>query len=665
MGWNGIERNKLDFILTDLMPVELSELFSYKEFYDFLLQKDNQKVLREIVEELKKSKARNDTVLFSQNWDTHPLKYSVTKGSNSFRRMSLIQPLSALNLYFFIELYQKDLLNYFEKEHCFSLRYHQKSNDLFYKGKVGKAVHYFSNQAKRTGKLAIQQMGTFFRTVPYESLNSFTESLEWRMSNFHFSYFAKIDYKSCFDSIYTHSFKWIIEKNVIDSKNAKNASLFITIDRILQNINGKSSNGLIVGPEFSRMIAEVLLQHIDKKVKSTLSKMNMVLNRDFVAYRFVDDIFIFALTQKDIDAVIATFASISNDYLLQLNDLKISKGETPCLPKEWIAKTRNVSDILNDCFYRKDEYSNQKKEDKHLVKKDFVFISRIKDDITVLIKTHESDKRTIVSYLLSTIFNNISKRKEGYILFGQNGHNRSFMLLDLAFYIYAFCPTYEQTRKLISIIVYINSEISLKNDTILKNKLKNIINRYGFIFHKGNLFDLIDWLVFLLEYGISLDTKTEEAIINAAFKYKDPIILANLLMYSSYNKSLFINMSNQIEKIIEFEIEKITTKSPMLSKEFWFVLIYHNCPYISNHIHSMIDTKIQYLHSQNGDESSKATNIVYDFLRRATAGGLKPKNSFFNWSGVKGLGDKITFRTYQRTVFKRYNKKYIYYSSLD
>ena len=39
MGWKGLERNKLDFILTDLLPVEVSELFSFTNFYDFFNRK--------------------------------------------------------------------------------------------------------------------------------------------------------------------------------------------------------------------------------------------------------------------------------------------------------------------------------------------------------------------------------------------------------------------------------------------------------------------------------------------------------------------------------------------------------------------------------------------------------------------------------------------------
>lgn len=40
MGWKGLERDKLDYILTDLLPVELSEMFSFRPFYDFLMQNE-------------------------------------------------------------------------------------------------------------------------------------------------------------------------------------------------------------------------------------------------------------------------------------------------------------------------------------------------------------------------------------------------------------------------------------------------------------------------------------------------------------------------------------------------------------------------------------------------------------------------------------------------
>ena len=343
MGWNGLERNKLDYILTDLLPVELSELFSFRSFYDFLLEKEQQATLEILTKKYKTLMANGKQKMFEKGWATTPLKYNILKGTDSTREMSVIQPLSALNLFLFMECYQKDILNYFESKNCFSIRYHKKNTALYYKSRANKATQYFQLQSKRAGRSAVQQSGSYFRISPFESINSFPDSRPWRISNFKYRYYASMDYKSCFDSIYTHAYKWIIERNVIDSTAADNSNLFIIIDRVLQNINGKSSNGLIVGPEFSRMIAEVLLQQIDSEVLLALSADGMERSRDYTIYRYVDDIFVFTSTQEYIEKIIEKYKMLGEKYLLQLNELKLAKGETPCVPKGWLEKTRHIS----------------------------------------------------------------------------------------------------------------------------------------------------------------------------------------------------------------------------------------------------------------------------------------------------------------------------------
>ena len=156
MAWNGLERNKLDYILTDLLPVELSELFSFRPFYDFLLEKEQQTVLSELIEKLKKAVAEGKQKMFEKGWATMPLKYNILKGTDSTREMSIIQPMSALNLFLFMECYQKDILNFFESKHCFSIRYHKKNTALYYKAKKNRATKYFHRQSKRAGKGAVQ-----------------------------------------------------------------------------------------------------------------------------------------------------------------------------------------------------------------------------------------------------------------------------------------------------------------------------------------------------------------------------------------------------------------------------------------------------------------------------------------------------------------------------
>ena len=48
MDFSNIKRNELDYILTDILPTELSDRFTYIFFYDFLLNK--KKELKEILQ---------------------------------------------------------------------------------------------------------------------------------------------------------------------------------------------------------------------------------------------------------------------------------------------------------------------------------------------------------------------------------------------------------------------------------------------------------------------------------------------------------------------------------------------------------------------------------------------------------------------------------------
>lgn len=672
MGWNGLERNRLDYILTDLLPVEVSELFSFSQLYSFLLEKSNQQVLNKLICQLKKKKAEGNSILFKDGWSTKPLKYRILKGNNTTREMSIIQPFSAINILLFIECYQREILYFFEKHHFFSIRYHRKNSSLLYKSKFGKRTNYFQTQVARMGTNVIQQAANYFKIVPFESINSFTDSQIWRTCNFEYNYYAKFDYKSCFDSIYTHVYTWLIEKNVIDAKDANNSHLFIEIDRVLQNINGRSSNGIVVGPEFSRMMAEILLQHIDSQVKLSLEKTGIEHRKDYVAFRYVDDIFVFAKQAQVIDQILSKYKTIGEHYLLRMNELKFIRGVTPCLPKEWLEKTRQLSDLIGEFFHHgKKKDANSIDQERYIIKNNFISINRIKDEIAVLTKQYSDDSRTIVSFLLSTLLNNISKKKDGYKLFSKKSLNKALLLIDLALYIYAFYPSFDQTRKVISIISYLNSEILFKNDDNAKENLSRIIKRYSFIFQSENIFDLCDWFPFFTEYKIELEPETEHILLSIAKENNDPIILANLLLYSRYYDSFFKETQKKVESIVKEQISKISEKQPMMQTEFWYVLIFHNCPYLSDDTHKRISEligKMKTKSQENGKEKPSAiiTQLVCDFLERQSTTGKKPKESLFNWNGIKNFSDQITYRTYQRTLFKSFNKNaYTLFASID
>lgn len=179
--------------------------------------------------------------------------------------------------------------------------------------------------------------------------------------------------------------------------------------------------------------------------------------------------------------------------------------------------------------------------------------------------------------------------------------------------------------------------------------------------------------LFFYEYNIVLDTKTENHLIQAAEECNDPIIWANLLLYSQYYQPFFNELSKKVENIVERQILRISDKEPMMQVEFWYVLIFHNCPYISitlrqkmSDIINDIKTKAVGGKGKKLFPSAVTTQLICDFLEQRSPSGNKPEESLFNWKGIKNFADQITYRTYQRTVFKRYRKNtYGLYASLD
>lgn len=312
-------------------------------------------------------------------------------------------------------------------------------------------------------------------------------------------------------------------------------------------------------------------------------------------------------------------------------------------------------------------------DEQFIVRTEFISVDRIKDEIAILVKEHSEDRRTIVSFLLSTLLNNISKKKNGYTLFGKQRLGKALLLIDMALYVYAFYPSFDQARKIISIIAYMNSEIDFKDDDKAHTKLSRTINRYSFVFGSGNIFDLCDWFPFFYEYNIVLDTKTENHLIQAAEECNDPIIWANLLLYSQYYQPFFNELSKKVENIVERQILRISDKEPMMQVEFWYILIFHNCPYISTTLRQKMSDIINDIKTKAGSGKGKklfpsavTTQLICDFLEQCSPSGNKPAESLFNWKGIKNFADQITYRTYQRTIFKRYRKNtYGLYASLD
>lgn len=648
-----IRRNHLDYLITDTMPVELPELYSLYRFYQYLLEKIPARNLKSARKNLLSFKHENNGLMFNDpNWSTAPLKFKILKNQKTTRTLSLIQPLSAINIYLFMDLYQKEILPLIDEKAIFSIRYHSNNSNLYYKAKKRKSIEYIEQKSKKFKKDIIQQSGLYFKLKKYNSLTEFFNSPTWEIANHQYAFFAKADYKSCFDSIYTHTYKWIVEPHTIDSKNAKNTNLFITIDKVLQNINGKSSNGIVIGPEFSRLIAEVLLQEIDVQVYNELCILGFKKNIDYEIYRFVDDIFIFTNSEITIDKIINLYENHASKYLLHLNEHKFRTEATPVISNYWINETRNYVDKIEKLF----DTSNISDQ---LLTNAYINFPRMKNDFDVLIKKYPDHIRYIISFILSTFLNFFKKQKKELPLLNKKKKSKLLYLLDLIFYIYSYCASFDNTQKFITIFYYIRLELIKTSEFNYSSNIEKIFTKYSFIFIKFPLQDLSNLLLIIASLKLALPYNVEKFLEKFLDKEKNPLLWACYSIYTDYNTTYHQNINNIINNNINIAVSNIKLDNMMLYNEFWYILIFFNWPELSPENtekikHLLKDFNDKYLVSNNNNIFK--SNILKSLIKFIEESNDDNNHYFFNWKIdiYESLNHAITYRTLQRTLFHRY-----------
>lgn len=672
MDLNNIKRNQLDYILTDIMPMEISERFTFFYFYEFLMTKNEE--IKEMIHFLLKIKNEYKTgTMFEgggnkgNNWVTMPLKYSIMKELYSERIISLLQPMAAVELFAFVSIYQKELLNILNMNSIFSLRYHHRNNDLYYKNRNKSVTKYFAVESSEIEKDLIEKTGMFFDIKPYKSIASFTSSEEWLVLNSKYNYFIRTDYKACFDSIYTHTFKWLIGKDVNDTKDFKNTNIYTTIDRILQNINARTSNGIVVGPEFSRMIAEILLQSIDRTVYSKLLNLGKIAGENYNVYRFVDDIFVFAESEELANKIVELYSESAAKYLLRLNESKLYRNKVPFVLDEWLNKTAIFANRTSNCLFRtrdeQDLWLRKEKEKEenigkelrpHILKSRALYYSKrsIMNQLNELICEYSMKDRTIVAYFLGTILNKVSRNKEKINIFSDNVTEKIvYNFLDLVFYAYSFFPSFNNTQRLLSIISYVRDEYDILENV---TSLQNLINKYAFVFDKGNLNDIINLILFCAHAKIEIPYRQEQIIVNKLKEKDDPILWASYLLYARYNKKYYNEIREIVGTVLLDSIDAIIKKESVYTyREFWWVIIFNKSPHILPMEQAKIDDLISELKvctSASKTAEDVCGNLFVDFIKNSD-------KQFFEWDmNEKDFLRNYTFKTFERSIFKNYHE---------
>ena len=196
-----------------------------------------------------------------------------------------------------------------------------------------------------------ENLKTFFSYKQYTNIYKFYEDYRYQRAEKKFSHLLKMDVQNCFDSIYTHSIAWAISGGVDiykDTFEGKcDGSIGALWDKMMQEMNYNETNGIVIGPECSRIFAEVIMQHVDQMVEQQLYEKGYRNKVDYECYRYVDDYFFFYNSEAvKVDAE-QLFQMYLKEFKLSLSQEKSKTLERPFVTD--ITKAKIAIDcLLND-----------------------------------------------------------------------------------------------------------------------------------------------------------------------------------------------------------------------------------------------------------------------------------------------------------------------------
>lgn len=154
-------------------------------------------------------------------------------------------------------------------------------------------------------------------------------------------YVVHADVASCFPSIYTHSIPWALHGKVVAKKTISITALAGNLlDKCTQNTRDKQTNGLLIGPHSSNIIAEIILTKIDAELQA---------KRYSRLARHIDDYAFYADDFAQAERFVKDLGMCLRGFEMSLND---KKTRILPLPRP---STENWIQRLNRFVFPKDE----------------------------------------------------------------------------------------------------------------------------------------------------------------------------------------------------------------------------------------------------------------------------------------------------------------------
>lgn len=428
-------------VFSDVLPYELPITFTNRFFYRFLVKNEVEYEINPL--ELNKNRLRwksgisigtkqvlailfgidSDKILKAtsevngkneitvKNEQSIPFFYRIMHKRGKYRELAVIHPADQIKMVSFYEMY-KSLILYYCQQSRFSLRHpHAVACYFYYRDRL-----HHTLLGKRSDDLELyfneyENLKTYFSYKRYSQIYRFYEGYRYQRAEKKFAHLQKFDIQACFNSIYSHSIAWATNGGKATYKRffkgVQDGTFGSVWDSLMQKMNYNETNGIVIGPEFSRLFAEVILQYVDKCVENDLYENGYRWNVDYECYRYVDDHFFFYNNKEVLDYARRSYAYHLNEYKMTISDEKTEDIDRPFITPISRAKLA-IDKLIHDTIAIHVEGEFLKKDDAEDDVKDFDKETGIEDstddDVVDLNRLRKSLATKHTLYFRSTFF---------------------------------------------------------------------------------------------------------------------------------------------------------------------------------------------------------------------------------------------------------------------
>lgn len=155
---------------------------------------------------------------------------------------------------------------------------------------------------------------------------------------------AEADIAAFFHSVYTHTIPWAIHGKVLAKRKKQDMTMYGNLlDLLVRNAQDGQTIGLPVGPDTSRLLAEIIGTAVDQAIQTALKGKRNWSAQQRGGMRFVDDYTFGCASQPEAEIIVAAVRRCANEFELELNNNKTRISPTgPFFPAAWKEHVRSL-----------------------------------------------------------------------------------------------------------------------------------------------------------------------------------------------------------------------------------------------------------------------------------------------------------------------------------